>query len=88
MLDIFGSKKGVEEPDSLRNRDFSIISYKASISSLCLAYAKAMTVAIAEITALEIEFYIMGSIVGEAVISLKQETIVGNLFTSMSQERL
>lgn len=64
LLDAFGSGRGVEEPDSLKNRAFSIILHRASIFSLCLVCADAMVVATAELTTLEIKCYITGFIAG------------------------
>lgn len=54
----------MEEPDSLKSRDILIISRRTSISSLCLVWADAMAVTTAEVTALEIKCYIVGSIAG------------------------
>lgn len=64
MLDVFRSGGGVEEPNSLRSRDFLIILRMASISSLCLVCTDVMTAAMAEVTALEIKCCITGSIAG------------------------
>lgn len=88
MLDAFGLEKGVKKPDSLKSRTFLIISHRASMFSLCLASAEAMAAATAEVTVLKIECYIVGSITRRVVISLKQETVVRNLFASVSQKRL
>lgn len=62
MLDAFELRGGVEEPDSRRSRDFSIILHKANIFSLCLARTDAIAVATIEVIILEIEYYITGSI--------------------------
>lgn len=64
---MFGLEKGVGEPDSLRSMAFSIISRKASIFSLCLVCAKAKAMATAEVIVLEIEYCIIGSIVGKTM---------------------
>lgn len=88
MLDAFGLKKGMKEPDSLKSRTFLIISRRASMFSLCLASAKAMAAATAEVTVLKIECYIVGSITGRVVIFLKWKTVVGNLSASVSQKGL
>lgn len=64
LLDVFGSREGVEKPDFLRSRAFSIILRGASISSLCLVCANAMAAAMAEVIVLEIECFIARSIAG------------------------
>lgn len=84
MFDAFELEKGVEEPNSLNNRAFSIILHKTSMFSLCLTYMKAMAAAMAEVTALKIECYIVGSIARRAVIALKRETATRNLSLSVS----
>lgn len=64
LLDTFKLGQGMVESDPLKNRDFSIILYKASISSLCLIRIVAMVVIMVKIIVLEIECYIAGFIVG------------------------
>lgn len=55
MLGVpLGSGGGVAEKESLKNRDFSIISHKESISLLCLAWIVAIVVAITDVTTLVI----------------------------------
>lgn len=43
--------KGVKKGDSLKSRDFSIMSRRESISASCLAWIAATAVAIADLTA-------------------------------------
>lgn len=64
LLDVFGLGRRVEKPDFLRCRAFLIISYKASIFSLCLVYADDMAAAMVEVITLEIKYCIAGSITG------------------------
>lgn len=64
LLDAFRLEEGVEEPDSLKSKVFSIISCKASISFFCLVYADAMAAMTAEVTTQEIKCCIVGSIAG------------------------
>ena len=47
---MLGLRKGVAERDSLKSRDFSIISRRESILALCLAWIVAMAVATTNIT--------------------------------------
>lgn len=68
LLDAFGLKRGVEEPNSLKSRALSIILCRTSIFSLCLIYANVMSAAMAEVTALEIMNYIAGSIAGRKML--------------------
>lgn len=64
MLDTFRLEGEIEKLDSLWNRAFSIISCRASISSLYLVCVDIMAVAIVEVIVLEIEYCITGSIAG------------------------
>lgn len=70
LLEVFKLVGRVEEPDSLKSKDFLIISCMVSISSLCLVCTDAMVVAMKEVTALEIECYIAGSIGGGNMLEL------------------
>lgn len=51
----------VEEEESLRSKDFSIISRKASISSLCFLYIASTAISIADMTVLAINYLTVGS---------------------------
>lgn len=62
MLEVFGSGEGVEEAKSLRCKDFSIISRKASISSLCFICIAPLAVVTADVIALAINYSIAGFI--------------------------
>ena len=70
MLNAFGLERRVEEPDSLRNRVFSIILRRASISPLYFVCAEAKAAALAEVTALEIKCYIVGFITERAMLEM------------------
>lgn len=86
---VSGLGGGVAEEDSLKSRDFSIISRRESISLSCLVWIKATVVATADATALVIDYWREESMISElAVISLKRETVAGNLSASVSQEEL
>ena len=81
------SEGGVEEGDSLKKRDFSIISRRESISVSCLAWIEATAVATADATALVIDCWREESMILDlAVISSKRETASGNLSAFVSQE--
>lgn len=78
---------GLAEEDSLKRRDFSIISRRESISFLYLAWIAAIAMATAEVTTLVMNYLKAESMIWElAVISSKQTTALGNLSVSVSQE--
>lgn len=80
---------GVEEGDSFKRRNFSIIILSESISLLCLAWIKAMAVKTTDATVLIIDCWREESMILElAMISSKRETVSGNLSASVSQKRL
>lgn len=64
-MEIFWLKERVEDANSLRRRDFLIISCREGISSLCFVQTDAMTVVMAEVTILEIKYYMAKSIVDD-----------------------
>ncbi len=83
------SRSGGEviEGESLKSRDFSIISRRESILFSCLAWIEATAVATADDTALVIDCWREESMILElAVISSKRETASGNLSASVSQD--
>lgn len=51
----------------LKSKDFSIISCKASISSLCFIWTDAILLAMAKITALTIKLCMAGSIMDDSI---------------------
>lgn len=82
-----GSEGGVAEGDSLKSRDFSLISCRESILRLCLAWISATAVVTTDVITLVIDCWKEKSMIWElATISLKQETVVENLSTFVSQE--
>lgn len=84
-----GSGDGVLEEDSFKSKNFSIISRRESISSLCLAWIAVTAVATADDTTLVIDGWREASMTWElAIISSKRETVAENLSRSMSQEEL
>lgn len=58
----------MEETDSLKSRDFLIISRKTSIFSLCFICTQAIAAAMVEETTLEIKCYMTRSIVGGVIL--------------------
>ena len=84
-----GSGKGVADWESLKRRDFSIISQRESILLSCLPWIEVMAVATADDTALVIDCGRKESMILKlAVISSKRETASENLSAFVSQEGL
>lgn len=61
MLDAFKSGGEVEKAESLKSKDFSIISYRASISSSYFAYIMSTAAMTAGVTALVTDCSTTGS---------------------------
>lgn len=70
LLKAFGLGGEVEEADSLKSKDFLIISRKMSIFSLCFICTEAIIAAIVEETTLEIKCYMARSIVGRVILKV------------------
>lgn len=62
LLETFRSEEEVEEEKSLKGKDFLIISYRASIFSLSLAYITSISSVTVDVTVLIIDYSIAGSI--------------------------
>ena len=78
---------GVAEGDSLKSRDFSIISQRGSILLSCLAWIEATAVVTSDGTALVIDCWRKKSMIWVlAVIFSKRETAARNLSASVSQK--
>lgn len=56
-----GLGKRIEEEESLRNKDFLIIFYRASIFSLCFVCITSTATTIADIKVLAIDYLTVGS---------------------------
>lgn len=52
---VTGLEDGIAEGDSLKNKDFSIISHRANISSSCFACIASNDAATADVTMLAID---------------------------------
>ena len=55
------SRGGIAEGDSLKSRDFSIISRRANISSSCFTCIASTAAVIADVTTLAIDYLTAGS---------------------------
>lgn len=64
-METFWLKERVEDANSLRKRDFLIISCKEDISSLCFVQMDTITVVMAEVTILKIKYYMAKSIMDD-----------------------
>lgn len=62
LLEAFRSEEEVEEEKSLKGKNFLIISYRASIFSLSLAYIASIFSVTVDVTVLIIDYSIAGSI--------------------------